>query len=494
MADPKDIGKAFKEKLKGFNQSPSNLSWEDIEPKLPKKEDNTLFYWAKVVGVLIFLLLLILFAANTYNYNSITENPINTKTKRPVAPENCEEIDLENNKLQISGNEDITTVSMSPKSKPDINDLYTNKVENNWSLLYSETNNGIGLSSNKNVSNSSLLITTNKMPLPTHKTNQQASSAKKGTNRGIEEIKNKPNTSISSTKTNPINEGTSISSTVTTSQTKNKADQVLNHNRNRASKNEKHKERKDDSLKTLITSKKNTTITNRKNKDTLVYMNPIKKKPFQKFSIGAQVIPTYTIAPNGSLISNHLAKNTNRGRISLSYGVLFKSYYTDKIALRVGYNRLKLSNKIKNIQTDQLPIILNDLGIISPINDIIGNSEKVDVIQKTIYNEISFGLQYQILDNQISTSLIGELSFLFLDENNIAINTASNNFKLGSNTNILKTNFSINIGTNLRYKLSKKVFLNVEPLLKYQLKNASQNSESYRPLYFTIQTGVSYEF
>ncbi|WP_106793157.1 hypothetical protein [Aquimarina sp. Aq78] len=494
MADPKDIGKAFKEKLKGFNQSPSNLSWEDIEPKLPKKEDNTLFYWAKVTGVLIFLLLLILFAANTYNYNSITENSINTKTKKPVTPENCEEIDLKNNKLQILDNEVITTVSMSPKSKPDINDLYTSTVENKWSLLYSETNNGIGLSSNKNVSNSSLLITTNKMPLPTHKTNQQASSTKKGTNRGIEEIKNKKNTSISSTKTNPINGGTSISSTVTTSQIENKADKALNNNRNRASKNEKHKQRKDDSLKTLIASKKNTTITNRKNKDTLVYMNPIKKKPFQKFSIGAQVIPTYTIAPNGSLISNHLAKNTNRGRISLSYGVLFKSYYTNKIALRVGYNRLKLSNKIKNIQTDQLPIILNDLGIILPINDIIGNSEKVNVIQKTIYNEISFGLQYQILDNQISTSLIGELSFLFLDENNIAINTASNNFKLGSNTNILKTNFSINIGTNLRYKLSKKVFLNVEPLLKYQLKNASQNSESYRPLYFTIQTGVSYEF
>ncbi|PKV49720.1 hypothetical protein ATE84_1756 [Aquimarina sp. MAR_2010_214] len=491
MADPKDIGKAFKEKLKSFDQSPSNLSWEDIEPKLPKKEDNTLSYWAKVVGVLIFLLLLILFAANTSNYNSITENSINTKTKKPVTPENCEEIDPENNKLQISGNEVITTVSMSPKSKPDINDLHTSTIENNWSLLYSETNNGIGLSSNKNVSNTSLLLTTNKMPLPTHKTNQQASNTKKGSNRDIEEIKNKPNTSISSTKTNPINRGTSISATSTTSQTTTKTDNILNNNHNKVSKN---KERKDDSLKTLIASKKNTNITNRKNKDTLVYMNPIKKKPFQKVSVGVHITPTYIIAPNGSLLSDHLTKNTNRGRISLSYGILFKTYYTEKIALRVGFNRLKLSNKIKNVQTDQLPIILNDLGIILPINDIIGDSEKVDVIQKTIYNDISFGLQYQILDNQISTSLIGELSFLFLDENNIAINTASNNFKLGSNTNILKTNFSINIGTNLRYKLSKKVFLNVEPLLKYQLKNASQNSESYRPLYFTIQTGVSYEF
>lgn len=493
MADPKDIGKAFKEKLKGFDQSPSNLSWEDIEPKLPKKEDDKLSYWAKVVGVLIFLLLLMLFAADTYNSNIITENSTNTTIKIPATLENCDEIDPKNSKLQLPSNEIITTVLVSPKSKSDINDIYNNTTNNNWSILDSKTNNGIGLSSNKNVSNSSFIVT-RKMPLSTHRTSKQAPRVKNVMNKGVEEIKNTQNSTNSNAKTNPTNKKTSISSTSITNQIRNKSDKILNNSRNRASKNEKLKENKDDSLTTLIASKKNTSINNRKNKDTLVYMTPIKKKPFQKFSIGVHVTPTYTIAPNGSLISNHLAKNTNRGRISLSYGVLFKTYYTEKIALRVGYNRLKLSNKINNVPTDQLPIILNDLGIILPANNTIENSEKIDLIQKTIYNEVLFGLQYQILDNQISTALIGELGFLFLDENNIKIHTTSNNFKLGSNTNILKTNFSINIGANLRYKLSKKIFFNVEPLLKYQLKNASQNSESYRPLYFTIQTGVSYEF
>ncbi|WP_109851666.1 hypothetical protein [Aquimarina sp. AU58] len=492
MADPKDIGKAFKEKLKGFDQSPSNLSWEDIEPKLPKKEDDTLSYWAKVVSVLIFLLLLIFFAADTYNGNIITKNSTNTNIKIPVTLEDCNEIDPKNSKLQLPGNEIITTVSASPKSKSDINDVYNSTIENNWSILNSKTNNGIGLSSNKNVSNSSFIIT-RKMSLSTHRTSKQAPRVKNSTNRGVEEIKSTKNSTNYNAKTNLTNKRTSISSTSITNQTKNKSDKILNNSRNRA-KNKNLKENKGDSLKTLIASKKNTSINNRKKKDTLVYMTPIKKKPFQKFSIGVHVTPTYTIAPNGSLVSNHLAKNTNRGRISLSYGVLFKTYYTEKIALRVGYNRLKLSNKIKNVPTDQLPIILNDLGIILPTNNTIENPEKIDLIQKTIYNEVLFGLHYQILNNQISTALIGELGFLFLDENNIKIHTTSNNFKLGSNTNILKRNFSINIGANLRYKLSKKIFFNVEPLLKYQLKNASQNSESYRPLYFTIQTGVSYEF
>ncbi|WP_108808360.1 hypothetical protein [Aquimarina spinulae] len=492
MADPKDIGKAFKEKLKGFDQSPSNLSWEDIEPKLPKKENDTLSYWTKVVGVLIFLLLLILFAADTYNGNIITKNPTNTNIKIPVTLEDCNEVDPKNSKLQLPGNEIITTVSASPKSKPDINDVYNSAIENNWSILNSETNNGIGLSSNKNVSNSSFIIT-RKMPLSTHRTSKQEPRVKNSANKGVEEIKSTQNSTNYNAKTNLTNKRTSISSTSITNQTKNKSDKILNNSRNRA-KNENLKENKGDSLKTLIASKKNTFINNRKKKDTLVYMTPIEKKPFQKFSIGVHVTPTYAIAPNGSLVSNHLAKNTNRGRISLSYGVLFKTYYTEKIALRVGYNRLKLSNKIKNVPTDQLPIILNDLGIILPTNNTIENPEKIDLIQKTIYNEVLFGLHYQILDNQISTALIGELGFLFLHENNIKIHTTSNNFKLGSNTNILKRNFSINIGANLRYKLSKKIFFNVEPLLKYQLKNASQNSESYRPLYFTIQTGVSYEF
>ncbi|EZH74647.1 hypothetical protein ATO12_12840 [Aquimarina atlantica] len=493
MADPKDIGKAFKEKLKGFDQSPSNLSWEDIEPKLPKKEDDTLFYWTKVVGVVIFLLLLIFFAADTYNGNIITENPTNITIKTPVTLEKCDEIDSKNSKLQLPGNEIITTVPVSSKSKSDIDDIYKSTTENNWSILENKTNNGIGLSSNKNVSNSSFRITS-KIPLSTHKTGKQAPKIKNGTNKDDEEIKNIRNSANSNTKTNLTNKRTSISSTSITNQIKNKSDKILNNSHNRASKNENLKENKDDSLKTLIASKKNTSINNRKNKDTLVYMTPIKKKPFQKFSIGVHVTPTYTIAPNGSLISDHLSRNTNRGRISLSYGVLFKTYYTEKIALRVGLNRLKLSNRIKNVPTNQLPIILNDLGIILPTNTSIENSEKIDLIQKTIYNEVLFGLQYQILENQISTALIGELGFLFLDENNIKIHTISDNFKLGSNTNILKTNFSINIGANLRYKLSKKIFFNVEPLLKYQLKNASENSESYRPLYFTIQTGVSYEF
>lgn len=494
MADPKDIGKAFKEKLKGFDQSPSNLSWEDIEPKLPKKEDETLSYWAKVVGVLIFLLLLILFASDTYNGNIITQNPTNTTIKTPVTLEKCDEIDLKNSKLQLPGNEIITTVSTSPKSKSDTNDINNNTTQNNWSILDHKTNTaGIGLSSNKNVSNSSFIVT-RKMPLSTHRTSKQTPQIKNSTNKGDEETKNTQNSANSGVKTNLISEKAPMFSTSITNQTKNKSDQISDHSRNRTSKNETFKESKDDSLKTLIASKKDLSVNNRKNKDTLVYMNPIKKKPFQKFSVGAHVTPTYIIAPNGSLISDHLAKNTNQGRISLSYGVLFKTYYTEKIALRVGFNRLKLSNRIKNVSTDQLPVILNGLGIILPANTTIENYEKIDLIQKTIYNEILFGLQYQILENQISTALIGELGFLFLDENNIKIHTTSDNFKLGSNTNILKTNFSINIGANLRYKLSKKIFFNVEPLLKYQLKNTSQNSESYRPLYFTIQTGVSYEF
>ncbi|WP_271784094.1 hypothetical protein [Aquimarina algiphila] len=481
MADPKDIGKAFKEKLKGFDQARSTLTWEDIEPKLPKKRENTLSYWAKGVGISLLLLLLILSTSDTYPDSNTSILSNNSIQQNHSTIDNCEEIDTQqNNQIIVNNIENKSIVSALKASEVNTD----NAILNILSLPYNTSNYKRNSSTNTSNSNSKFKTTTTVRSTFRDKSNSSNTTQKNNLSLGKKE-NSYTNPSIDKNKEYPKYQ---IKSEKLGAEISNSKKSSIHTRDKNFTENEKR------SLENDSIHKKETLITMRKPKDTLIYINPLKKKPFQKFSLALHVAPTYLIPLSGSLISDRLSENKNNGKISLNYGIVFKTYFNEKTALRIGYNRLKLSNTIKNVPATQLSAALRDAGIFFSSNDTIQNSEDVDLTQKTKLHELSIGIQYSIIDKKINTSLIGGLSFLFFDKNNITINTASNDFKVGSNENLLKTNFSIHMGANFRYELSKKIMFNVEPLINYQLKNASENSNSYSPLHFTIQTGFSYEF
>ncbi len=485
MADQKDIGEAFKDKLKGFDSSPSSLTWEDIEPHLPK-ERRPFLYWIKVTGITLLLLLLIFPTYNAY------KNSLTLKTSNPTTIENttitddCEEekIDLEKNNRTVivyNGNTKETT-SLSTPSKPNID--AASSIKNKQSSYHrNSTSNTIQSSSNTIQSNSN--STSSKLKSSNTDVTFSTSNTKKAIS--IEE-----------------NKGSLVEKTSKkhTDEVKNNSNLIANQNikaslSQTASKDKL--EHKEDSIKAQSTLKKDEPLTNRKKK-SLIYMYREQKELFQKYSIAIHITPTYTIPSNISLISNLLtesgnnAKHNDLDRLSLGYGIIFKTFNTKKAAIRIGYNRLKINHTVKNIRGDRLKFALSNSGILLSGDQIIGNSEEVDLIQKVTYNEISFGIQYQIADKQISTSLIGGTNFIFPGKNSIKINAPSNSFTVEGSSNLQKVGFIMIVGSNFQYKLSKNIFLNVEPLINYQINDTSKDSEIYKSLYFTIQTGLSYKF
>ncbi len=481
MVDQKDIGKAFKEKFQGFNQSHSTLTWEDIEPKLPKKREDMLSYLAKGVGMSLLLLLLILCTSDTYSGRNTSILSTNTTLQNYNTINDCNEIDIQQNNQIIANNTETKSVLPAPRGS-EVNT--SNTISNSGFLLYNISNSNNNSSTNTNNSNSKSKITTTVSSIFRDKVNPSNTTQKNNFSLG-KKVTSNTNTNIDKNKDySGYQTKTGIASTELSNPKKSSV-----HNRDKNSTDNEERSLEKDSI-----HKKETLISKRKPKDTLIYMNPLKKKPFQKFGFALHIAPTYLITSKGSLISDRLSENKNNGKISLNYGIVFRAYFNEKTALRIGYNRLKLSNTVKNVPTAQLSVALSDARIFLPNNDIIEATEEVDLTQKTKQHEFSIGMQYSIADKKINTSLIGGLSFLFFDENNITINTSSNDFKVGSNKNLLKINFNIHMGANFRYKLSKKLMFNVEPLINYQLKNASENSKSYSPLHFTIQTGFSYEF
>ncbi len=463
MADPKDIGKAFKEKLNDFNQSPSKLIWDDIEPRLPKKERRPVLYWIKRASISALLLSLILFTHEALQdyHTTIDENPLSI--------DECNEADEHSNRKYVLNNVGTSTKEkklISPDSKLSPNSTFLDSIKNEQRLSNNENNN---TQSPENVS----LWKTN------GKTNSQV-------------LSRKDTSSLTTQATNPVSH-TSKNSTSPTN------DQLDMDNSNSKIVNTKNAltiatQRDEDSLNIQSDYEKSAGFINAKPKDTLLYMNPLQEKPFQTFSISLHAAPTYTFALKGSLINDGLSDNTNNGRLSLSYGVLFKANLNKRIVLRFGYNKIKLNRVTKNILVEDLPSTLyNELLLSSPDSQIEG-SERIDLEQNLVYNEASIGIQYRITDHKITTSLFGGISLLNNIKNDISINTSSNNFTVNGYDDLRKITFGINLGLNFNYKISKKIFLNTEPLLNYQFQDASKNSKSYQNLFFMIQTGFSYRF
>ncbi len=470
MTEPKDIGKVFKEKLQDFNQSPSKLSWEDIEPMLPKKKNTRPSNWIKASGILLSLLLLTFVTYKGLVSNSYNLNQDNEVTKTTTIENNC--IDITDPKYPFKNNV-VNKSNTIEDTQIDTNDRLDNLTENNYNSFSKRKNNNSGTAVKENYITSFTNTLTYNSEL---KKQTLSNNIRKSKKRNKQETnRNKVESNFSPLNTNILSSDSAISLANNSQSTKNSQHGV--------------KYLKEQPIN-QSNSKKNRLVKNNKEKDSLTQTTPTKNK----FRLGLYTTPTYLITSKGSLIDEGLADFPNNGRISLGYGVLFKTYFTERIALRITYNRLKLSNRTDDLTTQQIPSSIRDKWSLQTTNDIIENSGKLGLLQKLTYNEISLGLQYDITNQLIQTSLVTGVNFILISENNIVIKTNSNDFTITDNDNILKANIGVHLGSNFGYKLSKRVSFNVTPLINYQFKNASKNQNSYKLLYLTLQTGFSYGF
>ena len=101
---------------------------------------------------------------------------------------------------------------------------------------------------------------------------------------------------------------------------------------------------------------------------------------------------------------------------------------------------------------------------------------------------------YTVVDKRIGVTLVGGLSTLLLNDNEIVLQSPELTTGLGTGRGINELSFTTNVGVGVDYKVTDKIIFNVEPTLKYQLNSFDRDVVDFNPYFLGLYTGVRYQF
>lgn len=526
MNDKKNIDRLFQEKFKDFDVSPDEVVWEKIKARQNKKEKRLFLlpFWYRASGVAA--LIAILFGLsyslnNTSKQNSIVTNtdnqkateqhPQNSNLKIPSEKNATEDITVVSKEKEIKkidkrhgkNNPDhkrtvqnlpsestfvkenrITTISGA--SKPEKNDHYITKTKGNTT-----NENKIAKHIPTATINTDLTKQkpTTKNPIVTDYQNQGVVFE-----RELSPVFIDPNekSNVIATK-NIVNNGNNVSGSKEDIPAKENFDtQDIS---NKKSLFDAIKEEQEDKIVTESSSAK-------------------------KWNISPNIAPVYyNSIGNGSSIDSQFADNNKNGEINMSYGVQVSYAINKKLKVRSGVNKVDLSYNTKDIgfvpsATGQnlqsvkynsiaTAIFISDIGNrpenISESSDInrnaIDQTQNIGLLNQSIaYIEVPMEMKYALIDKKFGVNMIGGISTLFLQNNEISIEAGDFETPIGEANNLNKVSFSGNIGLGVDYKLSDHLEINLEPIFKYQFNAFNETANTFKPYYFGVYTGVSIKF
>lgn len=237
----------------------------------------------------------------------------------------------------------------------------------------------------------------------------------------------------------------------------------------------------------------------------------------QKWNIRPQLAPLfYNSMSQGSPIDAQFAGNEKEYDNDLSYGLGINYALTDRISIRTGINTVNLSYKTNNIQfyaalEQQMP----NIAMSSPANIVVQNAEFApgpgsqgivadqlatnkfsgSLVQKMGYIEVPVEMSYKLLDKRFGIDIIGGVSTLFLNENNVSVVSMQGyRSEVGEAENLNNVHFSTNIGIGFKYRIWKSFEASFEPMFKYQVNTFSDNSGNFRPYFIGLYSGLSFSF
>lgn len=494
MYQDKDIDRLFQEKFKDFEKQPNTSVWESIENNLPSIESKKkrTFIWYRLASIAAVLLLLFVVGNQFLNNENKIEQ--NIQKSEPTVVKNTktnEKVDLQisnistNELTTTKDNSNSTTNKFSTKTKA------KTIVQNKTVIKPQNHTKNVVVVSTKNVSKSSENKNTTKY-LP-----------KKGNN----------SLAINNHKTEKTNT------------------QLLNHNK--AKQNfigiEK-KKNKDTSIslgndkKTEIVEEKETAILN-KNQDKIDIRNAFiqktdsdknRKDKSKRWTVGPSFTPVfYGSLSNGSPVDESIANNDKSSNTSYSYGANVSYKINNKWSVRTGAYNIDLSYTTNNVFYGEQSVTDNEQvfgtnvrSSNNKINVVIVSSNSRglpnetefqrsavgDLEQNSSYIEIPLELKYNVLDKKFGVQLIGGISTLLLNKNEIHINEDNRTFVVGEATNLNKVNYSSNLGIDLSYHISNKWLVNLSPTFKYQFNTFSDNDGGFNPYVLGVYTGLNFKF
>jgi len=504
MKQKKNIDRLFQEKFKNFEAHPSDQVWQNIVAAKKEKEDRKIIpIWWRLEGIAALLLLLVTLGNALWNGSSDTNNT----TPEFVVSDQKE-------------NTETSTDQTSPKEiNPTINELSESVLVTDNRT--SENDPSTETQSEKTKENTTIFGVSNtqgavanqdKITVPNQRTNKETTSQEYAEDAENSTISNTENAIVkNTTETTSQKQSDFIDPTVTIDK---RADEtavaVTQKETTTVSENTDTEE---DSKKSLIDEA--TRI-----RDAIVQDEELKEKEAiaNRWNVGAVAAPVYYGDFGGSGIDPQFKDNTKTSDINLSYGVQVSYAVTPKFKVRTGVSNVDLNyntqdisfapsnsaRALQGIDFSQNASFLNITDRIDTSSAIPepsdafgqgGNTFSSGEIQQNVgYIEIPLEAIYVLSDKRLGVEIIGGMSTLVLNNNEIFLESNGLRTNLGTSNALNGVSFTTNLGLGLHYKVTEKVKLNIEPSLKYQL-NAYRNSVGeFKPYYVGLYTGVNYRF
>ncbi|WP_103068926.1 outer membrane beta-barrel protein [Aquimarina sediminis] len=530
MSDKKNIDRLFQEKFKDFDVTPDEIVWEKIKAHQSKDKKRGLLlpFWYKVAGVAA--LITVLFGIgylSFYNNSLLQQNNTLTNSDSENTTQKASDKYLE---PSTPSQEVLTTSEKDFKESENPSTDSKKESDQHTFIKPAITKESIITKTaeipEKNISakeKSSPFVTSD----PTNKKGQLISHKKQNTNDDITE----PST-LSPKENNVVHtNGKKAENTITNDPdqnpksgkehsfftTPNKKDIISPQGlaENHLDQTDKETTSKEPLEDLNNNGKKSIFDAINKDKETVVE----ESKTAKKWNISPNIAPVYynTIG-NGSSIDKQFADNSKDGQVNISYGVQVSYALNDKFSVRSGVHKVDLSyntegvgfspsaigQNLENVDynTTAGAILISDIGrrpSSSEFSEISRNAvdrtQNPGLLNQSIgYIEVPLEMEYAIIDKKIGVNMIGGVSTLFLQNNEVSIEAGDFETPIGSANNLNDVSFSGNIGLGVDYQLSDHLEVNLEPIFKYQFNAVNNSADTFRPYYFGVYTGVSIKF
>lgn len=319
----------------------------------------------------------------------------------------------------------------------------------------------------------------------------------------------------------------------------NKANEnsILNStNKNAVAKNNSNSFNSDFDKNTAITSKEEELKLSKENKidsTTIAVVEPnaleellkekegkivnAKEPKLNRWQLTTNVAPIYfsSTGNDGSALDSKFANNSKTYSTNYSYGIGVNYKVAKKIKIRTGVNSVSfnydtndllfyqsnLASKIKNLAKNEAGRFIeiqnkntprDATTIIDPEYEI--NKFNGSLNQKLGYLEVPVEVSYTVLDKKFKIEILGGLSTLFLNQNEVYLESSGLKMDIGEATNLNDIHFSGNIGLGFKYEFLKNFEAKVEPVFKYQMNTYTTDTGDFKPYFIGVYTGLTFNF
>ena len=190
------------------------------------------------------------------------------------------------------------------------------------------------------------------------------------------------------------------------------------------------------------------------------------------------------------------SSQSNRNDYMSASPVHGSEYLNTSVSVDVSTSNLMMNSTAGVIEFSDVPsgiVLGTNLEDKSLVSAVVVSDARF--LQNFEYIEIPLYLRYTVFDYKFDIELMGGFSSNFLVGNQTLMESSTGQSVVGKTKDMEAINYSGTLGLGFKYGLSKRIFLNVEPRIKYYLNSLNSNSSvTYKPYTIGVYSGLSYQF